>query len=75
MLRENGFHDTIRKEFPNVTIAAEQFGMGDPERSRAAAENILTAAPDLAGIAYSAPSWVEIRMTWRAAPSLGSFRN
>ena len=49
-LRETGFADTIAKEFPGVTIAARQFGMADPARSRAAAENILTAQPSLAGI-------------------------
>lgn len=49
-LRERGFEDTIGKEFPNVRIAARQFGMSDPAKSRAAAENILTAHADLAGI-------------------------
>ena len=33
-----------------MTIAAKQFGMSDPARSLAAAENILTAQSDLAGI-------------------------
>lgn len=50
VLRERGFEDTLRKEFPNVQIAARQFGMSDAARSRTAAENILTANPDLAGI-------------------------
>src|SRR5687768_13938546 len=45
VLRENGFEETMRKEFPRVTIAARQFGMSDRARSRAAAENILTAHP------------------------------
>ena len=49
-LRERGFEDTIEKEFPKIRIAARQFGMADRARSRAAAENILTAHPDLAGI-------------------------
>ncbi len=57
VLREQGFEATMAKEFPNVTIAARQFGMSDPERSRTAAENILTAHPDLAGLfASSEPS-------------------
>jgi ribose transport system substrate-binding protein len=57
VLREHGFDDTMRKEFPGVSVVARQFGMSDPERSRAAAENILTAHPDLAGIfASSEPS-------------------
>lgn len=50
VLREQGFEATMKKEFPQVTIAARQYGMSDPARSRAAAENILTAHPDLAGI-------------------------
>lgn len=50
VLRERGFDSTIAREFPNIQIAARQFGMADPERSRAAAEDILTAHPDLAGI-------------------------
>ena len=49
-LRERGFADTIGKEFPGVRIVARQYGMGDPARSRAAAENILAAHPDLGGI-------------------------
>ncbi len=49
-LRERGFADTISKEFPGVRIVARQYGMADPARSRAAAENILAAHPDLGGI-------------------------
>ena len=49
-LRERGFDETMTKEFPEVRIAARQFGMADPARSRSAAENILTAHPDLAGM-------------------------
>lgn len=50
VLRERGFDDTIAKEFPHIQIVARQFGMADPARSRAAAEDILTAHPDLAGL-------------------------
>lgn len=49
-LREQGFDETLAREFPGVTIAARQYGMAEPARSRAAAENILTAHPDLGGI-------------------------
>jgi ribose transport system substrate-binding protein len=49
-LRERAFEATIAKEFPGVRIVARQFGMADAARSRAAAENILTAHPDLAGL-------------------------
>jgi ribose transport system substrate-binding protein len=50
MLRERGFEETIAKEFPDVAIVARQFGMSDLAKSRAAAENILTANPDLGGM-------------------------
>ena len=50
VLRERGFDATIAKEFPDIRIVARQYGMADPARSRAAAEDILTAHPDLAGI-------------------------
>lgn len=49
-LRESGFAATMAAEFPGITIAARQYGMADPARSRAAAENILTAHPSLDGI-------------------------
>ena len=50
VLREEGFLETTAKEFPAVTVAARQYGMTDFAKSLAAAENILTAHPDLAGI-------------------------
>ena len=50
VLRERGFEDTLAKEFPNIHIAGRQFGMADLAKSRAAAENILTANPGLDGI-------------------------
>ena len=50
VLRERGFEDTVAKELPGVVIAAQQYGMSDRARSRTAAEDILTAHPDLAGI-------------------------
>lgn len=50
VLRERGFDATMAKEFPHIQVVARQFGMADPARSRAAAEDILTAHPDLAGI-------------------------
>ena len=46
-LRERGFEQTLAKEFPGVRLVARQFGMGERARSRAAAENILTAQPGL----------------------------
>ncbi|MBK7928546.1 MAG: substrate-binding domain-containing protein [Bryobacterales bacterium] len=45
--REDGFTEVIEKEFPGIQIAAKQYGMSDRSKSMAAAENMLTAHPDL----------------------------
>jgi ribose transport system substrate-binding protein len=59
MDRERGFTEVVEREFPGLKIVASQFGMSDRAKSRAAAENILTAHPDLNGIfASSEPSSV-----------------
>jgi ribose transport system substrate-binding protein len=50
LLRERGFEETLAKEFPALHIAGRQFGMADRAKSRAVAENILTANPGLAGV-------------------------
>jgi ribose transport system substrate-binding protein len=50
MLRESGFEETLAKEFPKISIVARQYGLSDPAKSRAAAENMLTAHPDLSGM-------------------------
>jgi ribose transport system substrate-binding protein len=52
--RERGFDDTMAKEFPAISVVARQYGMGDPAKSRNAAEDILTAHPDLNGLFASA---------------------
>lgn len=52
--REMGFDEVMSKEFPGIKVVARQFGMADRARSRAAAENILTAHPDLDGMFASA---------------------
>lgn len=52
--REMGFDEVMSKEFPAIRVVARQFGMADRARSRAAAENILTAHPDLDGMFASA---------------------
>ncbi len=54
MEREKGFEETIAREYPGIQIAARQFGMSDRAKALAAAENILAAHPDLAGIFASA---------------------
>ena len=50
MLREQGFEETIAKEFPNIQIVARQYGMSDRAKARGAAENILTAHPGIGGL-------------------------
>ena len=50
MLREQGFEQTMAKEFPLIAIVAKQFGMADRAKARAIAENILTANPDIDGL-------------------------
>ena len=65
--RENGFREVIGKDFPGIKIIGEQFGMSDPSKSRAAAENLLTAHTDINGMfASSEPS------TLGAALAIGS---
>jgi ribose transport system substrate-binding protein len=49
MDRESGFTDVMQKEFPEIKIAASNYGMADRSKARAVAENMLTAHPDLAG--------------------------
>ena len=49
-LREQGFRDTIAKEFPGIRIVAEQYCMADHARGLAVAENMLSANPDLDGM-------------------------
>ena len=57
MDRERGFEEVMKTEFPQILIVARQFGMSDRSKAMGAAENILTAHPDLNGIfASSEPS-------------------
>jgi len=49
-LRETGFQETLAREFPRISLAASQFGMADRAKARAAAENMLTAHPDLQAV-------------------------
>ena len=67
MDREKGFTDVMEKEFPKIHIVATQFGMSDRAKARTAAENILTAHPNLAGIFASAePSSVGVALALKA---------
>jgi ribose transport system substrate-binding protein len=52
--RERGFEAVMAKEFPEIRIVARQYGMADRAKSRDAAEDILTAHPDLNGMFASA---------------------
>jgi ribose transport system substrate-binding protein len=59
MERERGCEETLAKEFPRIQIVQKQYGMSDRSKAMAAAENILTAHPDLDGIfASTEPSSV-----------------
>jgi len=49
-LRERAFEETMAREFPQHAIVARQYCMADRARALAAAENILTAHPDVGGI-------------------------
>ncbi len=50
LAREQGFKDTLAKEFPNVRLVAWQYGMAQYAQSLAVTEDILTAHPNLDGI-------------------------
>jgi ribose transport system substrate-binding protein len=52
--RERAFEETMAKEFPAIQIVDRRYGMADRAKSRDAAENILTAHPDLDGLFASA---------------------
>jgi ribose transport system substrate-binding protein len=52
--RERAFEATMAKEFPAIQIVDRRYGMADRAKSRDAAENILTAHPDLDGLFASA---------------------
>ena len=57
MDRERGFEETIKAEYPGIQVVARQFSMAARSKGIEAAENMLTAHPDLAGIfASSEPS-------------------
>jgi ribose transport system substrate-binding protein len=47
MAREQGFQETIKAKFPGIQIADLRYGYADVAKSLAAAENMLTAYPDL----------------------------
>jgi len=67
MDREQGFEDTIKKEFPKIRIAARQYGQSDRAKALAAAENFLAGNSNLKGIFASAePSSVGAALAIKA---------
>ncbi|MBI1899344.1 MAG: substrate-binding domain-containing protein [Acidobacteria bacterium] len=50
MAREAGFEDTIKTAYPGIRIVDKRYGEADFAKSLRAAENILTAYPDLAAM-------------------------
>ncbi len=48
--RENGFIDTINKEFPDIKIVDTKYGMDTVETSLQATEDLLTKNPELDGL-------------------------
>ena len=75
MDRERGFEDLIRTEFPAIQIVARQYGLSDPSKARTAAENILTAHPDISGIfASSEPSSVGTSLALKSRSLAGKIK-
>jgi ribose transport system substrate-binding protein len=52
--RERAFEATMANEFPTIHVVDRRYGMADRAKSRDAAENILTAHPNLNGVFASA---------------------
>jgi ribose transport system substrate-binding protein len=48
--RENGFTETIQKEFPGIQIVDAKYGLDTVETSLQATEDLLTKHPDLQGL-------------------------
>ena len=70
--RERGFDDALKSEFPGVEVVARQYGQSDRSKAMAAAENMLTAHPDLNGIfASSEPSSVGTALALKSRGKAG----
>ena len=75
MDREKGFEDALAKEFPGIKIIATQFGHSDRAKAMSAAENILTAHPELDGIfASSEPSSVGTALAIKSRNAAGKVK-
>ncbi|MDQ6760336.1 MAG: substrate-binding domain-containing protein [Acidobacteriota bacterium] len=75
MDRERGFEEVMKAEFPNIQVVARQYGMSDRAKAMTAAENILTAHPDLNGIfASSEPSSVGTALAIKSRGAAGKLK-
>lgn len=75
MDRERAFNDVIKAEFPKIEIVARQFSMSDRSKGVAAAENILTAHPDLDGMfASSEPSSMGVALALKSRGLAGKVK-
>ena len=75
MDRERGFDDVMKAEFPQIQVVARQFGMSDRSKAMGAAENILTAHPDLNGIfASSEPSSIGVSLALKSRSLSGKVK-
>ncbi len=54
MEREQGFEETLAKEFPGIKKVAEQYCMSDRAKALAVTENMLTAQPNVSALFASA---------------------
>jgi len=50
MDRESGFEETIKKNFPGMTVIRSSFGENDRAKSLTVAQDVLSANPDIVGI-------------------------
>jgi len=75
MERERGFDEAMAKQFPQIHTVAKQYGMSDRSKAMAAAENILTAHPDLDGIfASTEPSSVGTALALKSRGLAGKIK-
>jgi ribose transport system substrate-binding protein len=75
MDRERGFKEAMAQEFPGVEIVAEQYSMSNRAKAMSAAENILTAHPQLDGLfASSEPSSVGASQAIKSRGLIGKLR-
>jgi ribose transport system substrate-binding protein len=73
--RETGFDQVVAAEFPGIRIAARQFGMSDRSKSMAAAENMMTAHPDLSAFFCSTePSTTGTALAIKSRGAAGKVR-